>query len=159
MSAKPIGTLGTIDTLTVGGRTFTDLANLIVLYGACGSNGGSGLFKPNAASAYQVTAGKTLQLWAMRVHQNEANTNGGDHSLNFAYCDNAIAINASTSPTNPVYMYGASTDGLGYGQQVTNPNFLYEVGFRFDIIATKYGYVTSGVASPNFLITVFGYEV
>ena len=65
--AKPIGTLGTIPTITVGGRVFTDLDNLIVLtaYAQTGTAAGATFREPVASSGYQVPGGQTLRILAV----------------------------------------------------------------------------------------------
>lgn len=67
---KAIGTLGTIPTITVGGRVFTDLENLISLtgYAAASPNVIGVMTKQNGPvpfENYQVPSGKSFNCLAM----------------------------------------------------------------------------------------------
>ena len=62
--AKPIGTLGVIDSITVGGRAFTDLANLVVLASKNNTHQYYSFYEANGTGPYQVPTGKVLQIRA-----------------------------------------------------------------------------------------------
>jgi len=146
---KQIGTLGTIDTLTVGERVFTDLANLIILSGnsAASPNVLCGLSKTPAASptAYQVTTGKTLKIAALRVFGYSAAANFGGA----LYGDTALPVNTGTAtpPTNQI------SDNLqGYFPAAIGGTVSFVT--NFDVPATKY----VGAYAEASYVTAFGYE-
>lgn len=146
---RQIGTLGTIDTLKVGERVFTDLANLIMLTGATASGGNVliGLSKVAASpTAYQVTSGKTLKVQAIRAIGHASGATFGT----VIYGDTAVSATAATSvdPTNRV-------DSREYGYFPAAVGGMISYASNFDIPATKY---VAGYGETVY-ITAFGYEV
>lgn len=106
--AKPIGTLGTIETLTVGNRVFTDLTNLITLGGKATGSNRTTLRKmgPNSGAGYAVTALKTLSIYALNVFA----TGASAVSAAIGQSDNDVGLDQATALTNPKYfMTGSST--------------------------------------------------
>lgn len=95
--------------LTIGGRVFTDLKNLIRLN--CFATGTSTVRSTarldSASSGYAVPAGKSLRILAARFR------NGGGTLAQVAigYADNDVGITASTALTNGVFASGSSTVG------------------------------------------------
>jgi len=145
---KQIGTLGTIDTLTVGERVFTDLANLLILTGATAASANvyAGLTAGvQASTAYQVTTGKTLKIAAVRAF-------GFSGASNFAgvlYGDTAMATETGNAigPTNPVFDALQGYFPPGVGGKV-------EYATNFSAPAGKY----IGCLADACYITAFGYE-
>lgn len=150
----PIGTLGSVDTVTVGGRSFTDVPNLIILSMYIG---GSGNFttgrKANGTAGYQVTAGKTYTIGAIRGYLMLASA-GTTIQSGIGYADNDIGLDQNTTPTNPVYAYGASTAAVfaPYFSQLT-----LELPVLFGIPQNKYVFTLNSDGTKQQWYT-FGYE-
>ncbi len=154
--AKPIGTLGVITTLTVGGVVFTDLSsNLIVLVGANNNATlGSTLRKANGSAGYPITAAKTYTVQACKAICS-AITAG---TINFGYADNDIGLDAAYSGlTNPKYCGGdANWSGIAIPSNAVLGTIMEYAPF-FPIPAGKYLFMNSTAASTNGFIT-YGYE-
>lgn len=153
--ARPVGTLGAAPSLTVGNMTFTDLDNLIVLF-AWGSDTTMTFRKINGSSApsagYQVTAGKTLYIYAGKSLSNSA---GSGPAL--FQSDNDVGYNSATALTNQVNVMGDAN-----GKPLPNP-VAYTYGENawgkgFPVQATKYVSAKNN-ALTNQGIYLFGYEV
>lgn len=149
----PLITPGAIPSLEIAGRTFTDLTNLIVLFASPKAGAGTryGTFRRVGTSAgYQVTAGKTLKIKAMRIDCSAVSA--GLYDL-IKYCDNDIGLGAAADGTNPTSAVGTPiTNVLATGN---NQQFLC---MDFAIPATKYPSFDSQAALGG-LILLFGYEV
>lgn len=143
----PVGNLGVIDTLTVGGRVYTDLDNLIQLAGSIGSSSYAGFRLGTSSSGYAVTAGKTLQISSMIFAAVSAGA-----TMAIGYCDNDLGANGSTPPTNPVYI-----GGFVLTSQFNNPvaGTPMDYNFSLDVPAGKFVFMTS----QNVTVRIFGYEV
>ena len=166
--AKPIGTIGNVPQLTVGGGvngsvTFVDIITTPVFHfmGSCGgaTNIRSGLFKigSQTSSAYQITTGKTFTAYSVGSSQRAA---VAEAVTGFGQADNAIGFAASTAATNPVFFgpEGTSTAHILYSLS-TSLNQTIFIPMRGTIAAQKYGFVqTAGTASSDLAHFVFGYE-
>jgi hypothetical protein len=158
--ATPIGTLGTVPTLTVANRVFTDLgSDFVMLYGAFEGNSTGAHSTPrlaNASSGYQVASGKTLTIYAAKLILNSGTDANG---LSIAYADNDLGILASNnSPTNPVYLAGFNQTGAAtcfitfqYAQ------LLNEVPLNFAVPATKYPFLYYNGTACQGTYILFGY--
>lgn len=152
---KQIGTLGTIDTLTVGGRVLTDLNGLITLNAVLsGTNVHYSTARLwNGTSGYQVTAGKTLtivgSIWSITE---AATTNAGGVLL---YADNDIGIDNATVPTNPVY--GFSDTDLIVNFPATSVG-IFGISVNFQVPSGKYPAILTQQAVTGH-IQLYGYEV
>lgn len=104
---KQIGTLGTIDTITVGGRVFTNLSGLIQLYGFTidATNRYTSVRKPSSSSGY-APSGVIFQVSAVRIVNFNTNTQNG---LAIFYSNNDLGVSSTTVPSSPVYIGGDST--------------------------------------------------
>lgn len=103
--AGPIGTLGAIPTITVGGRVFTDLTNLKILTGTANSGVANYTSLKNASlnatrGVYVVPAAKTFILHAVRWIQNGTTTASALGGL--FYGDTDLGETAAGPLTNPV---------------------------------------------------------
>lgn len=88
-----------IPTLTIGGRVFTDLDNLKILYGMTGSvSGHYSSFKTEAGVNYVVPAAKTFRWMAVQYVLEDTTLAG--KVTNLGYGDNAVGIDSATPPTN-----------------------------------------------------------
>ncbi len=152
--ATPIGTLGTIDTITVGGRVFTDLTTLKVLRGYSTST--KEFTFRNGASGYQ--ASNTLTLYALRMFNGVgASATSVIGNCTLAYSDNNVGLDATGGTfTNPVY-YGGSSSLLTLGAGNVVGLNMTEASVNFAVPTTKYpGAVCNSAAS---YLTAFGYDV
>lgn len=161
----PIGTLGAIDTLLVGGRTFTDISSttgvgsLISLYQAAGGNtnvyGGWNKFGSQSSTAYPVTTGKTLIVAAIRV----INSAAVAETLGFGQCDNALAIATPSTPTNPIYFGIESSTNTPIVTTAATIGWEITLHPHGKIAATKFGFTaTGGTVSSNTRVYSYGYE-
>lgn len=158
--SNPISNLGTINTITIGGTQFADTTNVIQLYGFLGgaTNIYSGLIKVGSgtSTAYQVTTGKTLTIFAIKL----ASASSVAENINIGYADAALALNSSSAPTNPVY-FGTETStttgfisGVGAGDHA-----VVSLEMKGKLAAQKFGFVKSaGTASSLITIYAWGYE-
>ena len=149
--AKPIGTLGTIQTLTIGGMAYTDLTTLITTLGYAGAGTYGTVRLPTASAGYQVTSGKTYTITAMT----EAGSDSADRNGTVGYA-NTDAGFAAGAPTTPVYIFGSiavktvysSNTGTSPRNPVSHPNF--------GVPATKYPFIYSNTGSM--FVFCYGYE-
>ncbi len=156
--AKPIGTLGTIDTLTVGGRVFTDLVNIIVLGGYITTNTNSCLRKSNGAAGYAVTSGKTLTISAVRAQSGVTlSATEGVSGFSLAQADVDVGLDSASALTNPVYDRGTASFRTAYLFSAAGQNNVVDVGgISLPVLATKYLAVNG--SSTAMSIMAFGYE-
>ncbi len=155
--AQPISNLGTIPTLSVGGRVFTDLTTLIVLAGGnLTINRYSTLRKPNGTAGYQVTVGKTLRIDACRIW---TTSTGGLCNVGLLYGDTDVGLDSASAPTTAVSYGGSSSVYVGFqgtaasGVESQAPA---EITPFFSVVAQKYAAMLSDRAATN--MTAFGYE-
>lgn len=138
--------------LVVGGRTFTDLTNLIVLSAsdaAAGGNTFSTLRAAGATSGYAVTALKTLTI---EVYG--GNAEGGIPSPVIGYGDTDVGQGSAAAPTNPVYLSGTNNKHTYVNSAASSPVYL---NVRFPVPAGKYPFVKVFGAS-SFGMIAYGYE-
>lgn len=101
--------------LQIGGRVFTDLANLIILQGwTATANHYASLVQINAATTkntgYQVTAGKTLSICAEQVVA--ASSSAATCQMQILFGTAAvIGSDASSAPTGASFPLGISAGG------------------------------------------------
>lgn len=146
--ATPIGTLGTIPSLSVGGVMFTDLSTLIVLFAPQNqaSNTNTTARKAFAGAGYQVTSGKTYIIRATRFHSSAA------AAYLLKYSDNDVGVVTATSFTNGVNMIGYSL-----GSDASPPaNSVMESAPFAPVPATKY--VGTLAVTGTGTLTTYGYE-
>lgn len=136
------------ESLTVGGRVFTDLANLIVIRNyATGATYSA--MKSNATgtpTAYTPSGAKKLRVLAIEAVTIEA----GNSIRSMGSADNAVADNAAGAPTNPVpWRLGVVSNASANAQMGTNAQ---QYACNEVIPNGKYGYC-QGIA-----MTMYGYE-
>lgn len=159
--AKPIGTLGVIDTLTVGGRVFTDLTNLITLHAISNAQIYCGMRKPDGSAAYAVTTAKTLTIHALR-HKAEVLTVTGTTALLWylAYGNATIGWDTASAPASPVYECdGSSSNKMHRTAMVSNSYDATQYDISgFTIPASKNVFIEQASAGSRMRVTAFGYE-
>lgn len=139
--ARAIGTLGTIDTISIGGRTLTQLDSVIVLNGAVNVNNSTGAIG-TSSTGYQVPVGFTLKVKCIQFN---CNLSG---NFVIGYCDNDVGFNSATVPINAVLVAGGAPFLAGI--PVTSSEAIVE----FDIPAGKYLLVNTSTGAAGF--SVFG---
>ena len=139
-----------VPSVTVGGRTITDVNNVIWL--TANSDGSAAtkyttLRRTTGTAGYQVTAAKTLYIVAHRCISLAANTT----QLHIGYGDNDVGAISAAAPTNAVWQGGASNFDIfaytatGIGQVVEGPMY-------FTVPATKYPAIKISTAGASFCL-------
>jgi|SRR5579885_663857 len=142
--------------ITVGGFALTRDANLKFLVTTLtGANQGS-TWRDSASTAgagYQVPAGKTFRVFAMRW------TNTGvvaGSAWRLLYSDNDVGIASATAYVNPVYPGGSSTLGLMFRADTAGD---FEKPFLFDVPAGKFPGLQNNTANAlSGTFELIGYE-
>ena len=153
--ANPISNLGTIPTITVGSRVFTDLTNLIILYGYAGTNtactprkwDGSSGYTPSGATKYVCHAVKCTSFSVTPARSQ------------FGSASSDVGMDSGSLPSSPVYVAGSSAvQELASGVSGSTGASPYETALYFEVPNTKYAFCngTSGIDRSYLL---YGYEV
>jgi len=160
--ATPIGTLGNVDSLTVGGQIFTgntSNANLITLTGGHSSSTANFTFRSgNGTAGHQVAAGKTLTIYAVAGFV----TAGLGYSI--LYSSNDVGMGTNTAFTGAVYMagYGSGNPGnlVANIPSPTSSGTFY-LQFPISFQATTGNYLSMQLVSGSGVATwyAFGYEM
>lgn len=137
--------------LTIGGRTFTDLDNLIILTCYSAATGGGTFRAQGSSSGYQVTSGKTLRVLAVK---STSGTSTATPTYLLAQSDNDIGLNSATALTNPVYHNGSSASLSMAAGYHTN-----EQAIRFDVASGKYLSLTGASNGYGSTYIAYCYEV
>lgn len=137
--ANAIGTIGNIPTLTIGGRLFTDLTTIIPLYTHVTSGGNRfGTFRKMGAgtgAGYQVTAGKTMIVYASQM----ANDAAALETASYAQTDADVGLDSATALTNPVYFGSESTTFRAVlGSTTSAAGSVVNLALSGKVAATKY---------------------
>lgn len=149
-----------IPALTIAGRVFTDLQNLIQLRGFAEGTTTvrCSMRKQNASAGYQVPVGKKFVVCGIRCRSTVSASNA-NLMLLLAYSDNDTGVNSSTAFTNAVYLGGSSNlASLGGLSEVKDDE--QEFTLNFEVPAGKYlGMQVLASAANSVSVDVFGYEV
>lgn len=158
--SQPIGNLGTIPLITIGGAVFTDLTNLIVATAHIVTAARYTTYrKVDASAGYQVTAAKTWRIDAFMLNNPVP---GGTANSQLLYGDTDVGLDSASAPTTPKY----SGNDSGFitvksswgtsGSTMTSPIVPISCNPLFKVPAAKYAAFKSdgGVTGS----TVFGYE-
>ncbi len=153
--AKPIGTLGVIDTLTIGGRVFTDLTTILCLYtkGTSTNRCTFRLYGSQSGAGYVVTGGKTLRIYAYYLQSPSASV----VSALIAQTDNDIGLGAATAFSNPIYFGTESSttaDPIQIPAATTQSQAASPLG---KVLAGKYLSLDNNGGGTS-LVTAYGYE-
>lgn len=148
------GTIGNIPLLSKGGVTFVDIPNLLSFGGNATNAHYSALVKMSTSGSYQVTAGKTLKIYAIQVWLVGAVSNSG--LIELSYGDTGVGFNSAVAPTNEVKVFGVDSS-IGTAAVATVNGYEFSV-IGWDIPAGKYPTVrTESTSQIAFLC--WGYEV
>lgn len=148
--AKPIGTLGTVDTLTVAGRVYTDLTTIIGLTAICsGAVGTSSPRAHNATTGYAPSGANRFIITSVEA------VVGAAGAINIGYANNDCGFNSNTSPTAPVYWKSGDTNNVG---SVMGPNQIVKFDVNnFEIPNGKFAlFFGDGVTVAS--VIIYGYE-
>jgi hypothetical protein len=140
--------------IQVGGRVFTDLTNLILIYGRATTTTNSTLRKPNGSSGYTPAAGKTFTVHAVRAIVMAAAAAG----CIIGYADNDIGFSSASALTNPVRIGGASHPFIAMASLTPDMNeAALGLSGAFAVPEAKYPFCES--SSGDVLVHVYGYDV
>lgn len=123
---------GQIPTLTVGGLLFTNPTALKVLYSRASSGTRTTARLPSGTAGYQVPAGKTYSLYALRC-----TSYGTNDGFSLLYADNDVGLRSGTAFTNPVYFVGDSGAAFNGGAAGVTQEWSF-YGSPFVVPANKY---------------------
>lgn len=149
--AKAIGTLGNIDTITIGERVLTDLSNLIVLYSENLAAGGSFTFKRVSTGAAYAPSGVTFLPKVVRLVNPDASARG----ISVGYSDNSVGFSSGTALTNPVRV-----GGMGQGSGILAPiaSTTHQDISTFVVPAGKFVSGEAGSSGQSTRHWIWGYE-
>lgn len=157
-----VGTNGAVDSLTIGGRTFTDLTNLISLVGDVQSGAYTTFRQLDGTSGYTPSGSNKFKVHAIKiflVNSGEA----ANSTINFGYGNNDVGVGGG-APTSPKYVGNDSTNGhifpvpwQGTANGPVDNNFELAYGQPFTIPNGKFPFATGNAVQAQVL--VYGYEV
>lgn len=149
---KPIGTLGTIPTLTVAGRVFTDLDNLKILRGRVADSTNSyGTFREeNGSAGYTPSGLNNFRVRAIRVIGDS-----GSGDLYFGQSDDDVGASSAGAPTNFVPPGNSTVLGLIANLGVRND---IELPSDFLVENGKYLSLSGAATAASATVEVYGYE-
>ena len=100
---------GPIPNLVIGGRTLTDIDNLIVLYAYVqGTTNTNGTFRTKAGVAYTPSGAKTFKILAVKT-VGMITTVTANWGFGLGYSDNDVGVNGAVAYTNLVNLAGGAT--------------------------------------------------
>ncbi len=142
-----------IPTLSIGGRVFTDLVNLITLEGNFNAavNGYCTLRLPSGTAGYAVTTAKTLKIVAVELMTLVVAATG---TVRIGYADTDQGVATNTAPTNPIYPAGAIANGW-CDTSIANTT---AYNLNFPVIAGKYIFIYNGGTAAQGAFRAYGYE-
>jgi hypothetical protein len=144
--------------LQIAGRVFTDLTNLIVVYGGVNTLlRFTGMRVPNGTAARQTTSGKTFTIYAV-----DPVSGGGGNFIYYLllYGDTDVGLDSSSAPTNAVYLAADSGNGIvaSLATSASGGSISKSGGNpHFSIPSQKYPTIKASVANAG--IYAYGYEV
>jgi hypothetical protein len=140
--------------LTVGGRVFTDLKNLVVVTGGFdGTNTNSSCREWNGSAGYQVPVGKRLVIFAAQVNCIIFTTTC---FYTICYSDNDVGVYGTTAFTNKVTL-GNSASSIAYMPIVSAVGKTEQAGVLGIVPAQKYVGLCKNIGDAYTLVTLFGY--
>lgn len=146
----------TQETITVGGKTFTNIANLKILYFALGgANGWSTARLQDGTAGYTPSGANKFRVLGIKLRISVAPTAAG--TLTIQQADNDSGMATTTASINPVYLGGDPDSAyLLYGSSWTAGS-RHEFNLDFVIQNTKYLTFT-GDGTSVIHGEVYGYE-
>lgn len=153
--AVTVSNSAVVPSITVGGRVFTDLTNLKILYTEAGNNNGAVTYAPFVnpdGTNYQVTTGKTFTIYAIRFFNFVV---GAATSLRLGYGTTAAAFSTS-APTGATNLLLAANFFPFFNQA----NTWFEMALNLAVPATKFPYLVgpNSATTTDGVYQIFGYE-
>lgn len=147
-----------IPTLTVGGRVFTDLKNLITLTAWLGTPNWSILRKVGASAGYTPSGSLAFRAWAIDFRPSTATAVANQTGPSLFYADADTGLNNTTALTNRVNLGGDSTIGFGnsavLAQSIQSAiNWLMPNGKYMGVALDN-----AGSAGTRNIVFIYGYE-
>ena len=145
------------DTVTCGGRVFTNMNSLIILHGFINTAGRhTSLRTANGTASRQTTTGKTMTIYAARLLRYSA---GAQINAVLSYGDNDVGTDSAAAPTNVVYMMNTSSYKPLTASAGTAFANVHDgaIAVAFQVPSTKYP--AFGADTDNTNIVAYGYEV
>jgi hypothetical protein len=148
-----------IPSLTVGGRVFTDLANLIILYGLVqGTTNVNGTFRRQTGTAtagYTPSGAKSFRALAIKT-QVQHTTATASYGHVIGYSDNDVGVAAAAALTNFKQLGGGAS---GFGAINSNNLNVFEYPIDFVVPNAKYLSQVASHANVVYCVSwVYGYE-
>jgi hypothetical protein len=148
LSSAPAG----LPTITIGGRVFTDLNNLIILQGQPGANGHATLRTCNGLAGYTPSGSKAFRALAVRA----VSSTPGPVGTHLGYGNTDVGANSASDPAGVVWLGGtATTAGFLGSEQFGASGSTNETPVDFTVPNGKY----PCMSGANVVLWVFGYEV
>lgn len=158
--AKPIGTIGTIPTVTVNGRVFTDVTNLKILGTYFLTDGRYSTFRAlQGTTGYQVPASSAYIVGASELVTRNSTSNDVAGFTLFSSTAQTAGFDVSSEPGGAVYAFGDTGFTLGTnffnGTNLLSKNNISALNFS----ATGNLYLNiKGKSSNNTTVVLYGYE-
>lgn len=146
----------TVPTLTACGRVFTDLTNLIILYGSVVTAGHwTTLRKAGATSGYTPSGSKAFKTVCVT---GACDTNSANCGMRLVYGDTDVGLDGASAPTNPKYIAGDSTFEVSFAPigSTTSPQ-LTPINSYIDFVLPNTKFLAVGQTAAQRSI-VYGYE-
>lgn len=137
--------LGLTPNITIGGYTFTNVGNLIVLQCYLSANNYSACRTGVATTSYQVTAGKSYFVLGVRIISTAANT-----QTELGYGDTDIGLSSVAAPTT--YRNALAISSIG------SIGGTLEIAYAGTVSIPASKYPTVRFPLGNGSVIIYGYE-
>ena len=151
-----------IPSLTIGGRVFTDLANLKILFARSAGTGAlnSSFREAGGTAGYVVPASKSFRIDAISAKMTGTAAAGASMGQ-LLYSDNDAGTEGATAFTNAKYPGNSSSlSTFGTAASVASPGLArYEEPFNFLVPTGKYIGLIGTSATVSTIVQIYGYEI
>lgn len=141
-----------LPSISVGNRVFTDVTNLIILYGYCAGTNNHATFRTlNGTAGYTPSGSKTYVAQAIKF------SSGGTAALQFGigYASNDVGFASATAFTSGVYMGGAASTMFN---SVSGVGSNGEAPISFTVLNAKYPFLDCSLSNGTAGVFLYGYE-
>lgn len=144
-----------IPSLQVGGRIFTDVKNLITLYGNVqgAGNGNSTMRLPGASAGYTPSVGKAFRILAIRF---TVTTGGAGARIFPLYANNDVGLATGTAFTTGIGPGGSANEAAL--SCTTGQNAAIEMALDFLVPNGKFPGISNAAGSTAGYCQIYGYE-
>jgi hypothetical protein len=147
--------------LVIAGRVFTDLTNLIIVYGFLSSNTRCTLRRAAAASGYTPSGLNKFRMQAFWLDRQVGVTNSG-RTLQPGYSDNDVGWDSAAVFSTAKYLGGSGGWGPGQGQTIATNDFsqVREAAIDLQVPNGKFAFIelVGTAASGTSAFIGYGYE-